>query len=95
VISRSLLSQARRHPIPNNNEWYVRGFRPLAIFAFEPIRVKHPNGGEVPLERDLAFSQFPGCRIFSALEGRFVEFDRGTGDWMPVTHETIMDATPQ
>jgi hypothetical protein len=49
----------------------------------------------VPLERDLAFSQFPGCRIFSALKGRFVEFDRGTGKWMPVTYETIMNATPQ
>ena len=62
---------------------------------FEPIWVRHPDGGEVPLERDLAFIQFPGCRIFSALKGRFVEFDRGTGEWMPVTYETIMDATPR
>jgi hypothetical protein len=43
----------------------------------------------------LAFGQFPVCRIFSALEGRFIEFDRGTGEWMPVTYETIMNATPQ
>jgi hypothetical protein len=67
-----------------SNEWLVRGFRSLAIFAFEPIWVRHPDGGEVPLERDLAFSQFPGCRIFSTLKGRFVEFDRGTRKWIPV-----------
>jgi hypothetical protein len=79
----------------SSNEWLVRGFRPVAIFAFVPIWVRHPEAGEVPLNRDLAFGQFPGCRIFSALEGRFVEFDRGTGEWMPVTYETIMNATPQ
>jgi hypothetical protein len=77
-----------------SNEWYIRGFRPLAIFAFEPILVRHPEGGEVPVERDLAFAQFPDCRIFSALDGRFVEFDRGTGKWIPVTYDKIMDATP-
>ncbi len=30
-----------------NNEWYVRGFRPLAIFVYGPIWVRHPGGGEV------------------------------------------------
>jgi hypothetical protein len=78
-----------------SNEWLVCGFRPLAIFAFGPIWVRDPDGGEVPLERDLAFSQFPGCRIFSALKGRFVEFNRRTGEWRPVKYETIMEATPQ
>jgi hypothetical protein len=48
----------------------------------------------VPVERDLAFGQFPDCRIFSALKGRFVEFDRDTGKWIPVTYDTVMGATP-
>jgi hypothetical protein len=78
-----------------SNEWYIRGFRPLAIFVYGPIWVRHPEGGEVPVDRDLAFGQFPECRIFSARDGKFVEFDRGTGEWMPVTYETIMEATPR
>jgi hypothetical protein len=77
-----------------SNEWYIRGFRPLAIFVYGPIWVRHPEGGEVPAERDLAFGQFPDCRIFSAREGKFVEFDRGTGRWTEVTYDTIMGATP-
>jgi hypothetical protein len=77
-----------------SNEWYVRGFRPLAIFAFGPIWVRHPDGGEVPLERDTALDFFPDCRIFSTSKGQFVEFDRRTGKWIPVTYDTIMGATP-
>jgi hypothetical protein len=77
-----------------SNEWLIRGFRPLAIFAFGPILVRHPGGGEMSLERDLAFGQFPDCRIFSVLEGRFVEFDRETRQWTPVTYDTIMGAAP-
>jgi hypothetical protein len=78
-----------------SNEWYIRGFRPLAIFVYGPILVRHPEGGEVPVERGLAIGRFPECRIFSARDGQFVEFDRGTGEWMPVTYETIMEATPR
>lgn len=77
-----------------SNERYVRSFRPLAIFVYGPIWVRHPDGGEVRLERDVVFDLFPDCRIFSAREGHFVEFDRGTGRWIPVTYETIMGATP-
>jgi hypothetical protein len=77
-----------------SNEWYIRGFRPLAIFVYGPILVRHPEGGEVPVERDLAFGQFPDCRIFSARDGKFVEFDHGTQRWISVTYETIMGVTP-
>jgi|EndMetStandDraft_9_1072997.scaffolds.fasta_scaffold258313_1 hypothetical protein len=77
-----------------SNEWYVRGFRAIAIFAFDPIWVRHPEGGDVPLNRDIAFGLFPEYRIFSALNGQFVEFDRGTLKWNPITYDTIMSATP-
>jgi hypothetical protein len=46
------------------------------------------------VERDLAFGQFPDCRVFSVRDRRFVEFNRGTGNWIEVTYDTIMGAVP-
>jgi hypothetical protein len=78
-----------------SNEWYVRDFRTVAIFAFGPISVRHPDGGDAPLNRDVAFRLFPEYRIFSTHNGQFVEFDRDTREWTPVSYDTIMSATPR
>jgi hypothetical protein len=65
----------------------------VGIFAFGPILVRHPSGGETQIARDVAFACFPEFRIFSVLDGRFVEFDREAMQWSPVSYETIMSAT--
>ena len=78
-----------------SNEWLVRNFRTIAIFAFEPIWVRHPDGGDVPLPRDTVFRLFPEYRIFSARNDQFVEFNRDTCEWTPVSYDTIMSATPR
>jgi hypothetical protein len=77
-----------------SNEWLIRRYRPIAIFAFEPIWVRHPLGGDVPMDRDTVFGFFSKCRIFSGKGDQFVEFDPDTRTWKPVTYDTIMGATP-
>jgi hypothetical protein len=80
------------------NEWLVRNYRPLAIFAYGPIRVSQPITedyiGEVEIDRDLAFALFPEYWIFSAHKGRFLEYDRQHRRWNEVTFVAIMAATP-
>jgi hypothetical protein len=75
-----------------SNEWLVLGYRTVGIFSFDPIWIRHPSGGEVKIARDAAFACFPHFRIFSVLDGQFVEFDRGTGQWTPISYDAIMSA---
>lgn len=75
------------------NEWVVRNYRPIGIFAFCPIRVSKP-GGEVPIDEDAAFGLFPEYRIFSVRDRSFVEYDRQARDWKEVTYAEVMAATP-
>jgi hypothetical protein len=77
-----------------SNEWLVRGYRTVGIFVFGPIFVRHFSGGEGRIDRDAAFACFPQFRIFSVLGGQFVEFDRGTGRWTPISYDAIMSAVP-
>ncbi|MGY3618078.1 hypothetical protein [Bradyrhizobium sp. USDA 10063] len=78
-----------------SNEWLVRGYRTVGIFAFGPILVRHFTGGEGEVDRDAAFACFPQFRIFSVHGGQFVEFDRETRKWSPVSYDTIMSASPR
>jgi hypothetical protein len=75
-----------------SNEWLVRGFCTVGIFAFGPILVRNFSGGEGKVDRDAAFACFPQFRIFSVHGGQFVEFDREAGRW---TYGTIMSASPR
>jgi hypothetical protein len=77
-----------------SNEWLVRGYRAVGIFAFGPIFVRRFFGGEGEVDRDAAFACFPQFRIFSVHGGQFVEFDRVAGRWNPVSYDTIMSASP-
>jgi hypothetical protein len=79
----------------SSNEWLVRGYRAVGIFAFGPIFVRHFSGGEGKVDRDAAFACFPEFRIFSVDGGQFVEFDREAGSWSPVSYDTIMSASPR
>lgn len=78
-----------------SNEWLVRDYRTVGIFAFSPILIRHPCGGETPIAPEIAFASFPEFRIFSVLNGQFVEFDRNTKGWNVVSYYSIMDATPR
>ncbi|WLA63799.1 hypothetical protein [Bradyrhizobium diazoefficiens] len=76
-----------------SNEWFVRDYRPIGIFAYGPILVRGQSGGEGEVPRDAAFACFPQFRIFSARGGQFIEFDSETKKWNPVSYDTIMNAT--
>jgi hypothetical protein len=75
------------------NEWVVRDYRPVGIFAFCPIRVSGP-AGEGPIREEAAFELFREYRIFSVRNGSFVEYDRQARGWKEVTYAEIMAATP-
>lgn len=78
-----------------SNEWLVRGYSTVGIFAFGPILVRHFSGGEGEIDRDAAFACFPQFRMFSVHGGQFVEFDRETRKWSPVSYDTILSAVPR
>lgn len=77
-----------------SNEWLVRGYRTVGIFAFGPILVRHFSGGEGLIDREAAFACFPQFRIFSVLGGQFVEFDGTTRTWTQISYDAIMSAVP-
>lgn len=79
----------------NSNEWWVQDYTPLGIFVFLPalVFVKY-NGqqGEVSIEFREILAAYPDDRFFSVLNGSFIEYDRGSGNWRPTTYDQIVPA---
>jgi len=74
-----------------NNEWRVQDYISLGIFVFFPAFVFKP-GGEVPVTLDALLATFPDNRIYSAGKGSFHEYNRETGQWMPISYSEIVPA---
>ena len=77
------------------NEWWVQDYIPLGVFVFLPARVfvKTPT---CQGERDAGLSEilaaFPNDRIYSVLNGSFVEYDRQAAQWNSIGYADIVPA---
>jgi hypothetical protein len=76
------------------NEWFVQNFTPVGIFVFLPARVYiRSKDGEVGTTLEEILAAFPTERAFSFAENGFVELDRATQKWLPVTYVDIIPFT--
>jgi hypothetical protein len=76
-----------------SNEWWVQDYKPLGIFVFRPamVFVKREGGqGESHVDVPQILKAYPSDRIFSTEQGSFLEFNRPTGQWAPVTYGQIV-----
>jgi hypothetical protein len=73
-----------------NNEWRVQDYIPLGIFVFSRPFVFKPGDGEVPISLQEILSTFPEDRVYSAGNGSFQQYDRETGQWLPVSYSDIV-----
>jgi hypothetical protein len=77
----------------SSNDWWVRSYRMLGIFIFEPalaFRLLSDVVIEVQVPMEKVLSDFPDERIFSARSGVFVEYDRTFDAWVPSTYSKIV-----
>lgn len=80
-----------------SNEWHVQDYVPLGIFVLPPIWVRQifdVDGAKTPVEVQLDLAQaiapFGAHRIFSANTKTFLEYNRGTQQWLAVTCDQIL-----
>jgi hypothetical protein len=76
-----------------SNEWWVQDYAPLGIFVFLPAKVfikREGQQGEVDVSFQCILANYKSDRIFSILEGSFVEYDRNAGRWGQVTYGQIV-----
>jgi hypothetical protein len=77
----------------SSNDWWVRSYRMLGIFIFEPalaFRLLSDVVIEVQVPMEKVLSDFPDERIFSTRNGEFVEYDRTFDAWIPSTYSKIV-----
>lgn len=75
------------------NEWRVQDYIPLGFFAFLPAYAfvkQNGEQGEVPIDFPSVLAAYPQDPIYSVNMGSFVEFDRGTGRWLPTSYDRIV-----
>lgn len=74
------------------NEWSVKNYRVVGIFAFLPVLVRQAFAEDIVVEdridHDSAFAHFPDLRVFSVHKGRFMEYDRQ--HWREVAYADIL-----
>jgi hypothetical protein len=79
------------------NEWHIQDFVPIGIFVLPPLLTRQvtvlmgePTSGDTPTTFGDAVAPFPGHRIFSAREDRFVEFDRASAKWRNIVYDDMV-----
>jgi hypothetical protein len=76
-----------------SNEWWIQDYTSLGIFIFLPAQVfvKRPGcQGERPTDLAEVLVEFADDRIFSVLNGSFIEYDRSEGKWVCVAYGDIV-----
>lgn len=81
----------------SSNEWFVKDFKPVGIFVFQPIFVRktaETELGRIDAEGSISLDEvvagFPEMRIFSIGGGQFIEYDRERRAWNRVDYAQII-----
>lgn len=80
-----------------SNEWLVQDYNVVGIFILQPLLVRIPVPGTVPVIYaeslttidDVVDVCFPQHRVFSVNHGSFIEFDRASLSWVAVAIRDI------
>jgi hypothetical protein len=74
----------------DNNEWVVQDYTALGIFVFKPSYVYVTNNGDLPTSLAIVLSDFANDRFISVGNGSFVEYDKVTKTWTPISYAAIV-----